>query len=382
MDSKEEELIDLVESEEEEKEERGVERSESKSGSHLGAYKMALKVTISDNTSEVFCVRFSPDGKYLAAGCGDGAIRVFNAQYGNTAYNLQGGSNIALPTTSIRFRPLNPAIKTKNVLIAANAAGSVQHWHMTSGKNLHSIDDVENHIYALDYSPDGSKFITAGKDKSIRVYDETTKAEIVQMKEGVGYSVSSTPGHSNRVFSVKFVPNDDNLIISGGWDNTVLVWDARIGRAVRSIFGPHICGDSLDMAGYEVLTGSWRPENQLEIFDFRTGNKVADIPWSSSSTNGNQNACLLYAAQFSKDPKGRFIAAGGSGTNEAKVFDHSNGNNVLIGTVANMSRGVFALDFSPDGTKIAVAGGDSSIRILDIYRGGSRGDDYDEQEEK
>jgi WD40 repeat protein len=40
-------------------------------------YKLVPKITISDNTSEVFCVKFSPDGKFIAAGCGDGAIRVF-----------------------------------------------------------------------------------------------------------------------------------------------------------------------------------------------------------------------------------------------------------------------------------------------------------------
>lgn len=29
-------------------------------------FKLIPRVTISDNTSEVFCVRFSPDGKFLA----------------------------------------------------------------------------------------------------------------------------------------------------------------------------------------------------------------------------------------------------------------------------------------------------------------------------
>ena len=41
--------------------------------------KLKPGLTISNLAAEVFSVRFSPDGRYLAAGCGDGAIRVFNA---------------------------------------------------------------------------------------------------------------------------------------------------------------------------------------------------------------------------------------------------------------------------------------------------------------
>ena len=67
--------------------------------------KLIPKITISDNTGEVFCCKFSPDGLFLASGCGDGAVRVFNSQTGMLSYNLQGGSNVALPTTALIFRP-------------------------------------------------------------------------------------------------------------------------------------------------------------------------------------------------------------------------------------------------------------------------------------
>jgi WD40 repeat protein len=39
------------------------------------------------------------------------------------------------------------------------------------------------------------------------------------------------------------------MILTGGWDNTVQFWDLRVGAAVRSFYGPHICGDSLDICG-------------------------------------------------------------------------------------------------------------------------------------
>jgi hypothetical protein len=35
------------------------------------------------------------------------------------------------------------------------------------------------------------------------------------MVGGTGYSTHSTPGHSNRIFSLKFHPLDSNTIVSG-----------------------------------------------------------------------------------------------------------------------------------------------------------------------
>jgi len=335
--------------------------AESKVGE--SSFTLVPKVTITDNTSEVFSVRFSPDGRFVAAGCGDGAIRIFNSHTGALAYNLQGGSSVALPCTAVRFRPTTEEGRTKNVLLAANAAGAVQHWHMTSGKCLHSTQEEDgNQVYALDYNFEGSQYLTAGKDKCVRLYDEATKTLITKMEGGIGFSRDSTPGHSNRVFSCKFVPSDENMVISGGWDNTVQIWDTRQGAAVRSIFGPHLCGDALDIHSNTIVTGSWRATNQLELWDFRTGEKISDVPWH---VRPDQQPCMLYAAQFSRDPHGRFIAAGGSGANEAKVFDRRN-NNAVVGTVTGLSRGVFAVDFSPDHQKLAIAGGDASIRILDL----------------
>ena len=87
---------------------------------HESDFKLVPKITIADNTAEVFCLRFSPDGKFLAAGCGDGAVRVFSSQTGKLAYNLQSGSNVALPTTCIRFRPITPTTRTKVIHISCS----------------------------------------------------------------------------------------------------------------------------------------------------------------------------------------------------------------------------------------------------------------------
>lgn len=359
------------------------------------SYKLSPLLTISGNTSEVFCVRFSNDGNYIAAGCGDGSIRIFNVSTGGLAYNLQGGSNLALPTTSIRFRPDAPNNKSKNILISSNAAGTLNHWHMTSGKSLFHLEErgksffffvcfilcnyfinyvslflLDNQIFCLDYSNDGNEFVTAGKDARLRIYDESTKTVKLVMKEGKNAGITSSAGHSNRIFSVKYHPTDNNLIISGGWDNTIQIWDTRIGYSVSSIYGPHVCGDSIDVnARNEILTGSYRYDNPLQIWDLRSTNLIQNI-WSPSGSSGSSSK--LYTAQYSKQAVPKFIGAGGCDNNEVKIFDCDR-NYGIIGTITGFQRGIFTLDFSPETEtnrnqppKVAIAGGDSLIRIFEI----------------
>lgn len=148
-----------------------------------------------------------------------------------------------------------------NVLVTAQADGSLKHWHATSGKCLHSrCDKPDNHLYSIDYSTDGTLLATAGRDAHIRIYDETTKSLALTMKER-----GELPGHSNRIFCVKFNPFDQNQLVSGGWDNTLQIYDIREKGPVNSIYGPHICGDSIDFRydGYTLLTGSYRQDDAL-----------------------------------------------------------------------------------------------------------------------
>lgn len=151
-----------------------------------------------------------------------------------------------------------------------------------------------------------------------------------------------TGGHSNRVFSLKFFPEDDNTVVSGGWDNTLQIWDLRAGHSVRGIYGPHLAGDALDInsRGDELLTGSWRPESPLELWDFGSGKRLGVVPWNQSSVRSEP--CFLYAAQFAKGPSDdgqQLIAAGGSGSNEAKVFNHSAGNKVRTDSISSKGGG-------------------------------------------
>ncbi len=296
------------------------------------------------------------------------------AAAGKLLYSIDPKST--LPTTTVRFRPQKAASKTRNVLVSCGANGAVQHWHVTSGKCIHLIEEEDdemvptkdgnssvkrhykNQIFTMEFNHDGTRFATAGKDYKVRLYDEATKSIISTLSRGIG---KMTPGHSNRVFSVKFHPLDPNLMVSAGWDNTVQIWDLRVEGAVRNIFGPHICGDSMDIDcdGQEILTGSWRPDNQLQLWDFGTGSLIDTLDWPESVI---KEPCMVYAAQFS--PDGRQIAAGGSGANEVRIYDRKSGDCTAV--MDKVSSGVYSLDWAPTCDKVVAGLSDGTCQIIHL----------------
>lgn len=206
-------------------------------------------------------------------------------------------------------------------------------------------------------------------------------------------------------------------------DNTIQVWDCRAGYSIRSIYGPHrpcttqqrfgrracacieshfcldgvltlagsvrcwplppsllppVCGDSLDISpdGHTILTGSWRPNDTLQRWDFATGKLLDTIPFASGPGGlGADRPELLYAAAWS--PDGEKFAAGGCGTNEAKIFANDEAKSAsdsgpkktsprVIERISATPGGVYCIAFAPSGKKFALGGGGPGVTVVDV----------------
>merc|ERR1712048_202058 len=91
------------------------------------------------------------------------------------------------------------------------------------------------------------------------------------------------------------------------------------------------------------MGGSWRVDKQLQLWDFRSERLLETVPWRTGVSLSQP--CMVYAAQFSKNDGSSMIAAGGSGANEAKLFDRRNGS-TAFGTVMGLTRACYSVDFS------------------------------------
>ena len=169
------------------------------------------------------------------------------------------------------------------------------------------------------------------------------------------------PGHSNRIFALRFCNDDPNILLSGGWDSAVFIWDLREKKAVGTIPGPNISGEALDYKKKTILTGSHRGTEALELYDIGSRKRIKEIPWKAIETEGS---AYVYASQFSKVAND-YIIAGSSGINEVKIFDFE-ADCKEICRVWGFTKGCYSVDFGNCSKKVAFAGGDGIIYVCNL----------------
>ena len=309
-----------------------------------------IEKILSEENVEAMSVRWNLDDTLLAIGCSDGSVKIYSDEGFIRSMQCHIAAEL-MPITSIRWKPATG--KTKNVLIANTCDGGIYQFHASSGRLMHCELLENNPIFSCDYNSDGSAFAIGCNDASIKIYDESTKEILIQLGPSKGYDY----GHNSRVCSIKWI--NENSLISGGWDNKVIIWDIRQKTIIQEIFGPHICGDSLDIKNGILLTGSYDRNNQLQLWDIGSGRNI----FSTKLLSGNKE-CLAYTAQFSKVDE--ILACGGSGSDESYFF---NSNPVIqIGVVANLTKPVYSVDFCNTSNKVAIGCGDGSIVVCKVKK--------------
>eukprot|EP01060_Flectonema_neradi_P024846 TRINITY_DN33719_c0_g1_i1.p1 TRINITY_DN33719_c0_g1~~TRINITY_DN33719_c0_g1_i1.p1 ORF type:complete len:326 (+),score=63.08 TRINITY_DN33719_c0_g1_i1:49-1026(+) len=316
------------------------------------AYRYAF-----DGHADVMSVAISPDDSMIASACADGVVRCYSLRGMKETYHVDTMKNFAskLPATCIRFRPQYIGSRTKNVAVISTVMGTIERWHLTSRKCISTITE-ENEIYCLDYRTDGMLLASAGKDGMIRIYDEEHKGISTTLKwaEATNYREVPSAAHSSRVQSVKWFPGSEHLLISGGWDKTVQLWDTRVDHATGTLYGAYLCGDALDITpdGKQVITASCREDDQLQLWDLtQMSSPIATLPLPQKSEK-----CQFYTASIS--PTGS-LAAGGA--TDLVMFESF--SSVPYSILSSDAHPIFTSCWSRDGVTLAAAGAKGKISV-------------------
>lgn len=494
--------------------------------------KYKIKPAPGGRNPSIYSIRWSYDGKLLAAAIDDGRIRIYDGNNGRTKFSLIPNDgetntsasdethhpqhrnshifktpiNISEPsvaadlrveelqnkginhaTIALRFSPSisqDADSNTEYSLLSSSSNGSLRFWKISQSSDGNRQLDESNFpqctreimltnatvAFCVDYDSPGKRFAAGCKDAVVRVYDVETGALCSTLDGGsgtdfTGHTVArempskeyalkvihktnsdltaaslnkeaqSVTRHSNRIYSCRFTSGHtshiDNLIISAGWDRTMQLWDLRApGPPVKSYFGVYLAGDALDCVGTDIVTASFRPTSQVQIWDLRFGSEAKDVEAYNDGISHE-----FYTAQFSgnrdinphfntmqSDEHACFLVAGGTGSSSLKILDHRRQDEVAV-VINDLTGGVVALDFCPrifhevqaekssqdstekpkskyahlaekhapgenlkkgglnNGTRLAIACKDSSIRVIDICSVKGGGFAYEDEEE-
>jgi hypothetical protein len=183
----------------------------------------------SGHTDKVQTVAFSTDGKWLVSGGKDNSVYVWDAVADSPGRQLVGHTAPVLSVTFSRGgKWIASASFDQNVIV----------WDAATAQRIDTLRGT-NKMNAAVFSPDDTLLATAGWDGNIRLWD-TGSWLIPVLKGGDPRPPPAVklvlPGNGQIVTTVAFSP-DGKLIASGGYDDTVRIWNTATGAQVRSFTG-------------------------------------------------------------------------------------------------------------------------------------------------
>jgi eukaryotic-like serine/threonine-protein kinase len=216
----------------------------------------SVQWTLNAHKSPIWAMALSPAGDYLATGSDDGLTKVWNVATQKEAFTLPKiGGVRALAFDSEGKR-----------LISGGRDGTVKIWDVKTHKLLTETAVHANLVAAVEFSPDGKTIASASGDRTIKIWDAAT-----------GQLKLTLTGHESGAYAIAFSPKD-RLLVSGGWDRTVRLWDLDSGSQLAKLeghtqdvwsvaFNPD--GKTFASTGEDQMIRIWDVDSKKELHSFR-----------------------------------------------------------------------------------------------------------------
>ncbi len=264
------------------------------------------------HTNSVFGIAFSADGARVATASTDQTARVWDTA---TGAELQRFTSPGEPVNSVAFSP-------DGQRLAYSTDVAIHVWDLTTEQELLTLTGHTGNIWTVVFSPDGQTLLSASVDETVRLWDAATGKALRVIEGGTGFS------------SATFSP-DGRYIAGAGDDALIHLWDARTGVAIRQFHGHSlpVIAATFSPDGTRLVSAS--DDKTARVWDVATGAELRQL-------NAHQDS--VYSAVFS--PDGRFILTA-SLDRVAMLWEAQTG--ALLRQFVGHRGSLYSAVFAPDG---------------------------------
>ncbi len=223
-------------------------------------------------------------------------------------------------------------------------------WHylrrLFGVRQLATLAGHDDAVLAVAFSPDGSRFVSAGADGVVQVWDRQSLRAVLTLR-----------GHTAAVTAVSFSP-DGRRLASGSADGSLYLWNSASGEAV-AVWRAHVgavTGLAFDPAGRRLASTGTGEEawDELKLWDAASGEARAAVTWRD----------LLTAVVFSPDGRRLVTPTGHDG--QVIVWDAATLKDIstLEGqSILARQRNAPCVAYSADGQWIAAGSSNGWVRL-------------------
>jgi len=337
------------------------------------------------HTSEIDCIAFSPDGRYIVSGSKDLSVRIWDASTGEEIRNFPGNN---ADVNSLAISPDGRSIITgshfnrnaiiwniatgnkiqnlehaagvnyvsfspdgKHILTGTGAAHNhnriIKLWDIISGQEFRTLSEHGASIFSIQFCPDG-RYLVSGLSNGLIKHSDVIS----------GQDIREFPGHNGNSFVI-FNSDGKQILSSSSIDSSIKLWDVATDQKIKIFTVPErerIHAVSFTSCDRRFLTSSsTNHETFIRLWEISTGNIIRTVtfsPWGNVFITFNNDASQFVTSS----PDGTF-----------RILDAVTG--LRIKTFSGHTGRITSVVFSSDGRQIISSSDDRSIRVWDILSG-------------
>lgn len=156
-----------------------------------------------------------------------------------------------------------------NYALTASWDGTLRLWNLKTGETTNSFIDHEKDVLSVAFSPLNHKIISGSRDKTIRLWNVLGECKLT-VRDGA---------HTDWVSCVRYSPKpepENELVVSGGWDNVVKVWDKDF-NLVHNLVGHTGYVSTVTVSPDGSLCASGGRDGLAKLWDLNDGKHLYDL---------------------------------------------------------------------------------------------------------